>query len=566
LHFAKACGLVYPTLSAGRSFQLQVFLAVGRTGRRKRRTGGSAAAGNTMKALQTPLDTATAAGAAALDAAMIAHDLRGALAGVLGGVGRIDRAALGPAEREQIERVAASADTLACLLRNLIGEAASPEEIAAHRRIEVHRFLRHLSRRWSGEARERGVRFAIDAGRGLPAVLNADLVSLARALGNLIGNAIRHAWSGEVRLSATVPPEGGILFRVTDEGPGVPPEIVARLMSSDAIEPGAGRSGHGLGLHIVKALCRELDAVFSLSRRSGGGTEAIVRFAADRCVDVDLEAKARPPEPADRPDLAGLKILLAEDNPTNQMVASQMLRALNAEVTLSADGVEALERFETDRFDMLLVDIEMPRLSGLDVIRRIRARGDARASVPIVALTAYAMREHRDRIAEVGANGLISKPITGIDAFGRALLEHIVREPVARVQEPRPDEVTEAPVAPGGVEGPVVDLAIYDALCQAIGADMMEELLEKVVADLLQARTDLAAARDTLAVKPIRSASHILISVGGAIGATRLQGCARRLHTMAQSEGAAGLAETLQECITEIDAAVAFARSRLAAG
>jgi hypothetical protein len=134
------------------------------------------------------------------------------------------------------------------------------------------------------------------------------------------------------------------------------------------------------------------------------------------------------------------------------------------------------------------------------------------------------------------------------------------------VPEPRLDAVAEAPVAPAGVEGPVVDLAIYDALCQAIGADMMEELLEKVVADLLQARTDLAAARDTLAVKPIRSASHILISVGGAIGATRLQGCARRLHTMAQSEGAAGLAETLQECITEIDAAVAFARSRLAAG
>jgi CheY-like chemotaxis protein/two-component sensor histidine kinase len=525
-----------------------------------------------MKALQTPLDAAKAAGsdAAALDAAMVAHDIRGALAGVLGGVGRIDRSVLGPAEREQIERVAASADTLACLLRSLIGETASPEEIAAHGRIEVQRFLRHLSRRWSGEARERGARFAIDAAPSLPAVLNADLVSLARAVGNLIGNAIRHAWSGEVRLDVVVPQDGGLLFRVTDEGPGIPPEVVARLDASDAIGVDAGQSGRGLGLHIVKALCRELDADFSLSQRPGGGTEAIVRFAADRCADEDSIASAAPTAPADRPDLGGLKVLLAEDNPTNQMVASQMLRALNAEVTLSADGVEALERFETDRFDMLLVDIEMPRLSGLDVIRRIRARSDARANVPIVALTAYAMREHRDRIAEVGANGLISKPITGIDAFGRALLEHVVRPQVAAapasVDAGSRAGATEVPVGPDAPEGPIVDLAIYDALCQAIGAEMMEELLEKVVADLLQARTDLAAARDTLALEPIRSASHILISVGGAIGATRLQGCSRHLHTLAQNERIAEIPETLRECIAEIDGAVAFARSRLTAG
>jgi len=531
-----------------------------------------------MKALQTPLDalsaagTTAASGAVALEAAMIAHDIRSALAGVLGGVGQIDRAALGPAEREQVERVAASADTLACLLRSLIGEAADPEEIAAHGRIEIGRFLQHLSRRWSGEARERGVRFAIDTGAGLPAVLHADLVSLARVLGNLIGNAIRYAWSGEVRVGVTVPSDGGLVFRVTDEGPGVQPEIVARLMSADTGDLHATRSGHGLGLHIVKALCRELDAEFSLSRRSVGGTEATVRFAGGRCSATAPDAVEVPKAPGNRPDLRGLRVLLAEDNPTNQMVASQMLRALNADVTLSADGVEALERFEAESFDMLLVDIEMPRLSGLDVIRTIRARGDARASVPIVALTAYAMREHRDRVAAVGANGLISKPITGIDAFGHALLEHVVRRPVQPLA-PTPDSAVPGLADGAGAEdgpdlddGSIVDLTIYDALCQAIGADMMAELLEKVVADLQQARADLAAALETLALKPIRSASHILISVGGAVGATRLQICARRLHGLAANEATDGLAETRRECIAEIDAAVAFARARLAAG
>ena len=108
------------------------------------------------------------------------------------------------------------------------------------------------------------------------------------------------------------------------------------------------------------------------------------------------------------------------------MVASNMLRALDAEVLVCSDGVEALERFDDFPADLVVVDIEMPRLTGLDVIRAIRSRTDAKAHVPIVALTAYAMREHRDRIAAAGANGLIPKPITSIEALG------------ARARGPRP--------------------------------------------------------------------------------------------------------------------------------
>ena len=159
-----------------------------------------------------------------------------------------------------------------------------------------------------------------------------------------------------------------------------------------------------------------MGAEIAIGNRAGGGVEAELRFPAAVCRRSRRRRAAgadrRRPEPASA-------VLLAEDNPTNQMVATQMLRALDAEVTVASDGIEALERFEAGEFDLVVVDIEMPRLSGLDVIRAIRARGDARAGVPIVALTAYAMREHRERIAEAGANGLISKPITSIEALGR---------------------------------------------------------------------------------------------------------------------------------------------------
>jgi CheY-like chemotaxis protein/HPt (histidine-containing phosphotransfer) domain-containing protein len=229
-----------------------------------------------------------------------------------------------------------------------------------------------------------------------------------------------------------------------------------------------------------------------------------------------------------------------------------MLKALNAEVSVAADGVEALERFDAEAVDLVVVDIEMPRLSGLDVIRAIRARGDARAGTPIVALTAYAMREHRDRIAAAGADGLISKPITSVEALGRALAAHAARSAAA----PAPAEAETTPV---------VDAAVFDALAQAIGADMMAELLDKVIADLMGTRQDLAGALDTVDCGPIRSASHILISVAGALGATRLHACARTLNAAAHAGRLDGIEAEVRRCIDEIDLAVAFARDRRAA-
>lgn len=504
----------------------------------------------------TTVDTTMHAGPAAVvnqrERAALAHDLRGALHGVMGGVAMLRRVDLTAEVREQVDRIGAAADTLSCLAMTLVGEEMHPERREAYGRIDVQRFLRHLSRRWSGEAIERGVGFRLCAEPDLPGVLRADLVSLARALGNLLGNAVRYAWSGDVRLVVRRTTGGGIAFDVIDDGPGIPSDVVDRVLDA------SGRSGpvegqaHGLGLHIARNLCVELGGKFRLRNRPGGGAEATLSFPAALC-ERDALAQAEP-APAG-PDLDGLRILLAEDNPTNQLIATQMLRAMNADVTLSSDGVEALERFDASEFDLVVVDIEMPRMTGLDVIRTIRARRDGRADVPIVALTAYALREHRERIAAAGANGLISKPITSVEALGEALLAHA---PHTR----RRVRMSDAAAAVPAEEEPVADLAVFDALCAAIGSGMMSELLDKVVIDLLQARGDLVKGLSPLDGKSIRSASHILISVAGAIGAVRLQHCARDLNVAAHAEDARGLPDDVRRCLDEIDAAVAFAKSK----
>jgi CheY-like chemotaxis protein len=253
------------------------------------------------------------------------------------------------------------------------------------------------------------------------------------------------------------------------------------------------------------------------------------------------------------PNLRGIRILLAEDNKTNQMVATQMLQSMNAEVTVASDGYEALLKFENGNFDLALLDIEMPRMSGLDVLRAIRARTDERANTPLVALTAYAMREHKERIAAAGANGLIPKPLISIESFGQALMDYLSID-----RRPSGAAATNALAEPARDSAELIDMQIYDSLLSTIGPDSMGELLEKVVEDVAGVKSGLVEGTANADHQLIRSNTHILISVAGAIGATSLQVLAERLNAAAHGGNETSIADLGDQCIAGISAAEIF--------
>lgn len=483
---------------------------------------------------------------ASLDRAMLVHDIRCAVQGVTGAAALIEAdESVTPHLRQQLGRIGEASRQLTELVTALVGQNFEDAASAAAGGTDLRLLMGRVETLWAAEAAARGMRFHIDLAPDLAATLSVEPWPLLRVIGNLICNALKHGGSDEVSLTAVRAAGGGVEIAIRDRGCGLSDARLAQMREPSGFA-GPGPDGHGLGLKIARDLCAEIGGVLRLDNHPEGGLEAVISLPPGVCGQGTATEIRKSERPA-RAGLSGRRILLAEDNQTNQLVATQMLRALDAEVTLASDGVEALERFKEASFDLVIVDIEMPRLSGLDVIRAIRSRGDARAKVPIVALTAYAMREHRDRIAAAGADGLISKPLTSIEALGEALVAHLAPE-----AQPQPE-------APAEAEEPVADQTVFDALCRAIGQDMMDELLEKVVADLRQARADLAAALSPLDRKPIRAASHILISVAGAIGATRLQHCARMLNTSAHEEKEATLPAEVRRCMDEIDAAVAFA-------
>lgn len=269
--------------------------------------------------------------------------------------------------------------------------------------------------------------------------------------------------------------------------------------------------------------------------------------------------------------LTGLRILLAEDNPTNQLVAVQMLESLGAQVTLAVDGVEAVEKARAGEFDLGLIDIEMPRLSGIDVIRQIRSEGAGASQLVLVAMTAYVMPDHRAAIMKAGAAGLISKPILSITGLGNEILSYLGnRAPAARTSQADDSPAAAEPAAraDGADDGGIgdgasrIDEAIYSDLETTIGSEAMIELLGKVESDLQRVDDGIRSGLEDNDTGQLRDATHILVSVAGAIGAVRLQHAAQRLNDSAHAEDGAAIRANGATVRSEIGHLLVIVRAR----
>ena len=239
--------------------------------------------------------------------------------------------------------------------------------------------------------------------------------------------------------------------------------------------------------------------------------------------------------------LVGMSVLLAEDNPTNQMVAMHMLESLGAEVTIVSDGAEALEILDRQSFDVALIDIEMPRLSGIDLIRHLRSRRDAIASMPMIALTAYVMREHRAEIEDAGADGIIAKPIVSIGEFGKEIAAH-VRQRCGRLPEITVD-----------VPDRDFDTAVFESLCASFKPEARRELVSRIGKDIADACEGVTAAVRSLDFHLLMAATHPLIAVAGMIGAGRLCTLAQRLNSAGQAEDDKTLDDDGSELLLEAE-------------
>jgi two-component system sensor histidine kinase EvgS len=253
----------------------------------------------------------------------------------------------------------------------------------------------------------------------LPDRLVGDETRVRQVLFNLVGNAIKFTEHGRIEVGAHLLPQmqdgkERVLFSVTDTGIGIPADQLRDIFEPfRQVESSYTRNyqGAGLGLAIVQRLVHSMGGRLNIESEPGEGTEIhiVIPFARAEQSGADAIAETERTETKRR----GLRILLVEDDPSNQFPLMKFLEKAGHEPTLAENGGQALETMTQGDFDLVLMDIQMPVMDGAQATRAIRESETlgGRRDIPIIALTAYAMAGDREKFLDMGMNGYLAKPV-----------------------------------------------------------------------------------------------------------------------------------------------------------
>jgi signal transduction histidine kinase/ActR/RegA family two-component response regulator len=240
----------------------------------------------------------------------------------------------------------------------------------------------------------------------------ADSVRLRQVLNNLVSNALKFAEEGVVGVRVSAQVEGDyvqLVGAVADNGPGVPPDRLESIFEPfQQTEDGVRRGGAGLGLAVCRQIVERMHGTIEARANPGGG--AIFEFSAPLFRLPEPPAQAEAPSTVEAGGGAA-HVLIADDNPTNRTVAQTLVEMFGCTSECVADGCEAVTAAASGRFDLVLMDIKMPHMDGVEATRAIRSSTDPGSHVPIVALTANADPADAAFYRMCGMNGVVEKPI-----------------------------------------------------------------------------------------------------------------------------------------------------------
>ena len=350
------------------------------------------------------------------------HEIRTPMNGVMGVMHLLKRAALPEDARELL------GEALACgrMLSTLLDDVIDFSRIEAGRldvtreAVDPSELVRSVARLLRGQAEHKGLALHVDA----PDVglILTDPNRLRQALFNLVGNAVKFTLAGSVTLRVRrADDEDGprVAFEVIDTGVGIAVEAQSRLFERfQQADASTTRrfGGSGLGLAITRRLAEMMGGAVDFSSHEGVGSTFLLTIAAP-----PAQALVADDAMADNL-LQGLRILVVEDNATNRLVARRILEQLGAEVETADDGLDGVAAARHRAFDLILMDVQMPGIDGLEAARQIRALPGAAARTPIIALTANVMSHQRTAYLAAGMDGVAAKPIVPA-----ALIGEIVR-------------------------------------------------------------------------------------------------------------------------------------------
>ena len=478
--------------------------------------------------------------------AMMSHEIKTPMNGVLGMLRALSHDQMPPRQQEFLRAALGSGEGLMSILNDILeySRGDSTQPMAQTLVFSPETLVRDTVLLMQPSAHEKGLTLVLDLPCGpteqpLPAALRGDMGKLRQILFNLLSNALKFTEMGKVtvRVTATSAPQDphqGLIFSIHDTGRGIAPEALDRIFEVFEQEDrltARQYGGTGLGLAVCRRFAALMGAELTVASTPGVGSEFILRANFDWADQTALQLQNKT-----SPKLDPLCVLVVEDHPVNQMVILTFLETMGHRAVLASSGEAALIRLGEQRFDLVLMDVNLPGISGIETTRRLRARADtAQAFLPVIGVSAHLHPDEATAARNAGMTSFFAKPLTP-ERLATAMLQAIA-----------PDGSTITENLPYSTRMGVPQIGLLADTLADLGPDRTLSLAQLFSDRLASEIMALQTAIDRRDSRHVSRLSHQLRGAAGNFDLPDMIAHLARLERAAQADDAAAQARALKD-------------------
>lgn len=466
--------------------------------------------------------------------ANMSHEIRTPMNGVIGMIDLLNETPLMEDQRKYVQTIKKSSETLLNILNDILDlskiEAGKMQLRLAP--ISIEQMIEKLHSLFHQQAILKNIELLYSIDSNVPKVVLADETRLLQILSNLTSNAIKFTEHGSVRIQISLQSKkdqlNKIRVNISDTGIGIPEDKLNVLFGYfNQVDNSSSKSygGTGLGLAISKELSKLMNGEIGVQTEANKGSLFWFTFEANESKRL-VENKPEHANPflGETPIKDYPKILLVDDNAINLFVASEILRKAGCEIDTAGTGLEAIQKVKEHVYRLILMDIQMPQMDGIQATAEIRKLTNLHIP-PIIAMTAYSMKEDKERFMDNGMDDYIAKPIKA-DSLISKVKEWLYHETSPNQALPAPKPAVETVE-----QTPILDLGVFDKLKSLSGEEIIDQIYKEFEDESLEQIVDCKNSLPMGDFHNILNKLHTLKGVSGTLGLMELESLSRSIET-----------------------------------